>query len=77
MILKCIKRNDWPNGKITIGKLYEFDLISEEQEDNDVMVGSTSSYYIKGDDDVYRYYLKEWFVNIQDERNDKLNRLGI
>lgn len=27
MILKCIKRNDWPNGKITIGKLYEFDLI--------------------------------------------------
>jgi hypothetical protein len=23
--LKCIKKNEWPNGKITIGKIYELD----------------------------------------------------
>lgn len=39
--------------------------------------GSYSSYYIKDDNGEYRYFLKECFLNIQEERQKKLEQLGI
>ena len=75
--LKCIKPNEWPNGKLTIGKLYEFDKVSEETENKDAYEGSTSSYYIKDDTGQYRYFLKELFIDIVEYRDNKLNQLGI
>ena len=75
--LKCIKKNEWPNGKITIGKLYEFDSISVIHELEDAYVGSTSSYYIKDDNGQYKYFLKECFIDIVEDRDNKLNELGI
>jgi hypothetical protein len=75
--IKCIKLNEWPNGKLTIGKLYEFDSISIIHELEDAYVGSTSSYYIKDDNGEYKYFLKEWFIDIEQDRDNKLNQLGI
>lgn len=75
--LKCIKLNEWPNGKLTIGKIYELDSKGEEAMDEDAMVGSTSSYYIKDDNNEYKYFLKEWFIDIEEQRDNKLNQLGI
>lgn len=76
--LKCVKLNQWPNSnKITIGKIYDFDSISEEQLNSDGYVGSYSSYYIKDDDGQYKYYDKECFIDIVEDRNNKLNELGI
>ena len=87
MILKCVRNNKWPNGKITIGNIYEFDDVSKEAfvlyhnvaaaADSDAYVGSYSSYYIKDDNGEYRYFLKECFLNIQEERQKKLEQLGI
>jgi len=77
MILKCVRNNKWPNGKITIGNIYEFDDVSKEVADSDAYVGSYSSYYIKDDNGEYRYFLKECFLNIQEERQKKLEQLGI
>lgn len=71
--LKCVKRNEWPNnGKLTIGKVYELDSLL-----NDAYVGSTSSYYIEDDNGQYKYFLKECFIDIEEDRNNKLNELGI
>ena len=73
--LKCIKKNEWPNGKITIGRIYDFDSISEEQLNSDGYVGSYSSYYIKDDDGQYKYFLKECFIDIEEDRNNKINSI--
>lgn len=75
--LKCIKKNEWSNGKITIGKIYDFDSISEGRYMEDAYVGSYSSYYIKNDDNEYRYYDKGCFIDIVEDRDNKLNQLGI
>jgi hypothetical protein len=75
--LKCIKKNEWPNGKITIGKIYELDSRGERELLNDAYVGSNSSYYIEDDNGQYKYFLKECFIDIIEDRNNKLNELGI
>jgi len=75
--LKCIKKNDWPNGKITIGKIYELDSRGERELLNDAYVGSNSSYYIEDDNGQYKYFLKECFIDIIEDRDNKLNELGI
>ncbi len=76
--LKCIKKNEWPNnGKLTIGKVYELDSRGERELLNDAYVGSTSSYYIEDDNGQYKYFLKECFIDIIEDRNNKLNELGI
>lgn len=80
MKLKCIKNNI--NGKIlpiplTIGKTYDFDSISEEALFEDSYVGSSSSYYLKNDIGYYRYYPREWFIDIIELRVEKLKQLGI
>ena len=77
MKLKCIKHNNLPFGKLTIGKLYELDEIGEEEYLRDAYVGSYSSYYLKGDDNEYRYYDIECFIDIVEDRNNKLNELRI
>ena len=78
MKLKCVKRNEWPNnGKLTIGKVYELDSRGERELLNDAYVGSTSSYYIEDDNGQYKYFLKECFIDIIEDRNNKLNELGI
>lgn len=75
--LKCIKKNEWPNGKLTIGKIYELDSRGERELLNDAYVGSNSSYYIEDDNGQYKYFLKECFIDIIEDRNNKLNELGI
>jgi hypothetical protein len=75
MILRCIKQNNI--GNLTIGKIYELDKIGKERYDEDGYVGSYSSLYIKGDDNIYRYYDKECFIDIVEERHNKLKELGI
>jgi hypothetical protein len=77
MKLKCVKKNEWPNGKITIGKIYELDSRGERELLNDAYVGSNSSYYIEDDNGQYKYFLKECFIDIIEDRNNKLNELGI
>ena len=79
MILRCIKQNNRQKdiGNLTIGKIYELDKIGKERYDEDGYVGSYSSLYIKGDDNIHRYYDKECFIDIQQERYNKLNELGI
>lgn len=42
-----------------------------------MVMWSYSSLYIKGDDNIHRYYDKECFIDIQQERHNKLNELGI
>lgn len=76
MKLRCIKLNaeQW-TGKLTIGKIYELDSISEKAINEDAMVGSTSSYFIKDDNNQYKYFLKEWFIDITEERNNKINQI--
>ena len=75
--LKCIKKNEWPNGKLTIGKIYKLDSRGERELLNDAYVGSNSSYYIEDDNGQYKYFLKECFIDIIEDRNNKLNELGI
>lgn len=79
MKLRCIKQNNRQKdiGNLTIGKIYELDEIGEEQLNSDAYVGSYSSLYIKGDDNIHRYYDKECFIDIQQEREEKLKQLGI
>lgn len=78
ILLRCVRNNEWkPNGKITVGKVYEYDRLSEVAELDDAYVGSYSSYYIKDDNGEYKYFLKECFINIQEERQNKLEQLGI
>jgi hypothetical protein len=67
--VKCIDSN---NGKLTIGKLYE---ISPQWRVRTVR--SNSSFYIQGDDNVYRYYDKNLFIDIQEDRENKLKDIGI
>ena len=75
--LKCIRHNKWPNGKLTIGKFYDYDKVTQKTEKEDAYVGSTSSYYIKDDNGQYKYFLKECFIDIVEDRDNKLNQLGI
>ena len=79
MKLRCIKQNNRQQyiGNLTIGKIYELDEIGEEQLNSDAYVGSYSSLYIKDDDNIYRYYDRECFIDIQQEREEKLKQLGI
>ncbi len=77
MKLKCVKKNEWPNGKLTIGKIYELDSRGERELLNDAYVGSNSSYYIEDDNGQYKYFLKECFIDIIEDRDNKLNQLGI
>jgi hypothetical protein len=77
MKLKCVKKNEWPNGKITIGKIYELDSRGQRELLNDAYVGSNSSYYIEDDNGQYKYFLKECFIDIIEDRDNKLNQLGI
>jgi len=77
MKLKCVKKNEWPNGKITVGKIYELDSRGERELINDAYVGSNSSYYIEDDNGQYKYFLKECFIDIIEDRDNKLNELGI
>ena len=79
MKLRCIKQNNRQKdiGNLTIGKIYELDEIGEERELSDGYVGSYSSLYIKDDDNIYRYYDRECFIDIQQNREEKLKQLGI
>jgi hypothetical protein len=80
MKLRCIKQNNRQKdiGNLTIGKIYELDEIGEELKIQlSYYVGSYSSLYIKGDDNIHRYYDKECFIDIQQEREEKLKQLGI
>jgi hypothetical protein len=73
--LRCIRPNGFSNGILTVGKLYQLDEIGYRKEMEDAYVGSTSCYYIKGDDMDYKYYLKECFIDIVDERNNKIEQI--
>lgn len=77
--LKCVKHNtrQKSNEFLTIGKIYDFDSTSEGRYMEDAYVGSYSSYYIKNDNNEYRYYDKECFIDIVEDRDNKLNQLGI
>jgi hypothetical protein len=77
MKLRCIKQNNRQKdiGNLTIGKIYELDEIGLDQFMSDGYVGSYSSLYIKGDDNIHRYYDKEFFIDIQQEREEKINQL--
>jgi len=81
MKLRCIKnKTEWVEytgnfGKITPGKIYELDSKGEKAMNEDAMVGSTSSYYIKDDNNEYKYFLKECFIELKEERNNKLEQL--
>lgn len=77
MKLRCIRDTWGPGGKITVGRIYDFDKISERAENEDAYVGSISSYYIKDDNGDYKYFQKDCFVTIQQERQNKLEKLGI
>lgn len=81
MKLRCIKnKTEWIEytgnfGKITPGKIYEIDEIGEEAMNEDAHVGSYSTYYIKDDYKKYKYFLKECFIELKEERNKKLEQL--
>lgn len=84
MKLRCIKnKTEWIEYTgITPGKIYEIDEIGEEamnlwnpKLNEDAYVGSYSTYYIKDDDKQYKYFLKECFIELREERNNKLERL--
>ncbi len=77
--LRCIKliRSNDGCASLTLGKIYELDKIGEDQFMSDGYVGSYSSLYLKCDDNQYRYFLKEAFIDIQQDREQKLNELGI
>lgn len=82
MKLRCIKnKTEWIEyAGITPGKIYEIDEIGEEATfslylNEDVYVGSYSTYYIKDDDKQYKYFLKECFIELKEERNKKLEQL--
>ena len=87
MKLRCVKliRSNDGYGGLTIGKIYELDKIGKLRYYEDVVfnpnkvryVGSYSSLYLKGDDNIHRYYMREAFVDIQQEREEKLKQLGI
>jgi len=68
MKLRCIKnKTEWIEyAGITPGKIYEIE---------DAYVGSYSTYYIKDDDKQYKYFLKECFIELKEERNKKLEQL--
>lgn len=68
-MLKCIE-NEWPNDNLTIGKLYESQKDGFELDEDDY-------YYLEGDNGIFKYYSKECFIDIQQERHNKLNELGI
>lgn len=77
MKLRCIKnKTEWVEYTgITPGKIYEIDEIGEEAMNEDAYVGSYSTYYIKDDDKQYKYFLKECFIELKEERNKKLEQL--
>ena len=79
MKLRCIKQIKSNDGHVllTVGKIYELDKIGKLRYYEDGYVGSYSSLYLKGDDNIHRYYDKEWFIDIQQEREEKLKQLGI
>jgi hypothetical protein len=64
-------------GFLTVGKIYELDKVGKLREHEDAYVGSYSSLYIKGDDNIHRYYDKNCFLDVQQEREEKLKKLGI
>jgi len=55
---------------ITIGKIYE-------EEESLLITKFDEAYYIKFDDGLYRYYYIDCFIDIQEERDNKLNELCI
>jgi len=73
MKLRCIKnKTEWIEyAGITPGKIYEIG----EAMNEDAYVGSYSTYYIKDDDKQYKYFLKECFIELKEERNKKLEQL--
>ena len=77
MKLRCIKQMKSNDGHIllTVGKIYELDKVGKLREYEDAYVGSYSSLYIKGDDNIHRYYMREAFADIQQEREEKINQL--
>jgi hypothetical protein len=83
IILKCISSasdtstNALSYRQLTIGKNYELDKIGMQRDIEDSMVGSYSSFYIKGDDNTYSYFSKSCFTTIDELREQKLNQLGI
>jgi len=91
-MLRCIKEyyDEYGTLLLTNGKIYEFDKIGEDSLNEDAYVGiialdkhlkersySSSSFYLKGDDDQYRYYPRNIFIDIQKERDNKIQQLGI
>jgi hypothetical protein len=70
-MLRCVFIPEVGQWNLTINKLYEFDKISKEA------VSLCSTYYIKDDNGQYRYFVKEWFIDLSVERQTKLEQLGI
>ncbi len=79
MMLRCINNyhDEYGTLLLTNGKIYELDKIGEDSLNEDAYVGSYSSFYLKGDNEQYRYYPRNIFIDIQKERDNKIQQLGI
>ena len=77
MKLRCIKsfQDEYGAELLTFGKIYELDKIGEDSLNEDAYVGSYYSFYLKGDDDIYRYFPQKNFIDLREERNNKLKQL--
>jgi len=69
--MKKVRCVDSIDGKLTAGKLYE--IVPQWR----ARASRVASFYIRGDDGVCRYYDRNFFIDIEEDRESKLGQLGI
>lgn len=75
MIVKCIDNNGYA---FTVGKLYDANPLSLQQEELVNVIDSQRFKWIIKNDDGYDQYVKEdLFIDISEIRSRKLEELGI